>query len=82
MQTNYLKFFSGKLFTEVNLTQFKIENEIIGKLLAAQATSEERAVTVEEARFDLLEQNWLPYVAGGLFAKVKKTKSHRYYVRV
>ena len=62
--------------------QFNMENEIWDKLVAVEATSEERAVTVEEAGLEVQEQNWLPYVAGGLFAKVKKTKDNRYYVRV
>jgi len=38
------------------------------------------AVTIEEAMFDLQEQGWLSYVAGGVFSKVKKTKHQRYYV--
>ncbi|MDH4242079.1 MAG: hypothetical protein OEW48_21160 [Phycisphaerae bacterium] len=67
---------------ETYSTHLKMQNEIMDKLVAVKATSEERAVTVEEARLELQEQNWLPYVAGGLFAKVKKTKNNRYYVRV
>jgi len=37
-------------------------------------------VTIQEARFDMQEQNWLAYVAGGLFADVKKTTERRYYI--
>jgi len=69
------------MFMEINAVFLKLQNEIWEKLVALEATSEERAVTVKEAKFDLQEQNWLPYVAGGLFAKVKKTKDQRYYAK-
>ena len=49
-------------------------------LKEAGATSMQKAVTIEEARFDLQEQRWLGYVAGGFFSQVKKTKHQRYYV--
>lgn len=67
---------------ETYLVQLKMEKEIWDKLLSLQATSEERAVTIEEAKLDPQEQNWLPYVAGGFLAKIKKTKDKRYYVRI
>ena len=60
-------------------TIFRMEQSIKAKLVAAGATSEEKAVTIKEADFDMQEENWLGYVAGGLFATVKK-KSYRYYV--
>ena len=57
-----------------------IEHRISTKLVAAGATSREKAATVQEADFDDQEQNWLSYIAGGLFALVKKTRDKRYYV--
>jgi len=38
-----------------------------------------RAVTTEEAKLDLQEQQWLGYLAGGFLSKVKKTQDQRYY---
>lgn len=60
-------------------TVFKMEEGIKAKLAAAGATSEAKAVTIEEADFDMQEVNWIGYVAGGLFAVVKK-KGNKYYV--
>jgi hypothetical protein len=59
--------------------RWKIQHSIVAKLEAAGANSREKAVTAEEAGFDLQEQNWLRYFAGGLGSKVKKTKNNRYY---
>jgi len=59
---------------------FATQQRIIAKLLAMGATSREKAITAQEANLDLQEQNWLHYIAGGLFARVKKTKDKRYYV--
>lgn len=56
-----------------------MEQRIRDKLLVVGATSIDKAVREEEANLDIQEQNWLDYVAGGLFACVKKTKSGRYY---
>lgn len=64
----------------VSVTFFKMEQNIRAKLLAVDATSKGKAVTIQEADLDMQEQNWLDYVAGGLFASVKKTKDKRYYV--
>lgn len=50
--------------------------------MRVDATSKEKAVTVGEANLDRQEQNWLVYIAGGLFSKVKKTKDKRYYIAV
>jgi len=61
-------------------TIFAMQQRIIVKLLAIDATSMKKAVTAQEARLDEQEQNWLHYVAGGLISKVKKTKNKRYYV--
>ena len=60
--------------------QFKMRHRIVGKLEKAGATSMQKAVTIEEAMFDLQEQGWLSYIAGGVFSKVKKTRHQRYYV--
>jgi hypothetical protein len=57
-----------------------IEDRIRKKLVEAEATSVKKAVTIEEAKFDVQEQNWLICVAGGLFSSVKKTKDKRYYI--
>ena len=59
---------------------YKMEQCIRAKLRAAGAISREKAVTIQEAHFDMQEQNWLNYIAGGLFAAVKKTKDKRYYI--
>ena len=60
-------------------TIFKMEQSIKAKLVSAGATSEAKAVTIQEADLDMQEENWLGYVAGGLFATVKK-KGDKYYV--
>jgi len=64
----------------VSGTIYKMEQCIRAKLLAAGANSREKAVTIQEAHFDMQEQNWLNYIAGGLFANVKKTADKRYYI--
>ena len=61
-------------------TIFAIQQRIIAKLLATDATSIEKAASAQEANFDMQEQNWLCYVAGGLYSEVKKTRDKRYYV--
>ena len=59
---------------------FKMQYMIRAKLEEVGATSIEKAVTLEEAHFNLQELNWLAYVAGGLVSEVKKTKDRRYYI--
>ncbi len=59
---------------------FSMEESIRTKLLAAGATSKEKAVTAQEAHLDVQEQNWMHYIAGGMFARVKKTAANLYYV--
>ena len=71
-----------RLIETSSATFLKVEDSIRTKLVAAQAFSREQAVSVQEANLDKQEQNWLSYVAGGLFAEVKKTKDRRYYVDV
>ena len=61
-------------------TVFAMQQRIIAKLRAASATSREKAATAQEAHFDMQEQNWLCYIAGGFNSKVKKTRDKRYYV--
>ena len=61
-------------------TVYAMQQRIIAKLLATDATSIIKAVTAKGAHLDIQEQNWLNYVAGGLNSKVKKTKDKRYYV--
>jgi hypothetical protein len=63
-------------------TIFAMQQRIIGKLLATGATSIEKAASALEANFDVQEQNWLCYVAGGFASIVKATKDKRYYVAV
>jgi hypothetical protein len=64
----------------VSGTLFSMEERIKAKLVAAGATSMEKAVTAQEAHLDMQEQNWIHYIAGGLFARVKKTATNLYYV--
>ena len=59
---------------------FGLEERISAKLKKAGATSMEKAITAQEASLDMQEQNWLNYIAGGLFARIKKTKDKHYYV--
>ena len=61
-------------------TLFAVQQSIIAKLITIDATSREKAVTIQEALLDKQEQNWLNYIAGGLFSKVKKTEDKRYYI--
>ena len=63
-------------------TVFAMQQRIIAKLRERNAISIVKAVTAQEAHFDMQEQNWLNYVAGGFASKVKKTKDKRYYLVV
>ncbi len=60
---------------------FGVEERIRAKLIKAGATSHEKAVTAEQAHLDMQEENWIHYIAGGMFAGVKKTAANLYYVR-
>ena len=66
---------------EVSGILFSLEERIKGKLKAAGATSREKAITAQQADFNIQEQNWIHYIAGGMFAAVKKTGNNLYYVR-
>ena len=59
---------------------FGLEDTIRTKLIAIGATSEEKAVTCQEAHFTMQELNWMDYIAGGMFAMIKKTRNKRFYV--
>lgn len=65
---------------KVSATFLKMEYSIRAKLRSVDATSIDKAVTIEEVDLDMQETNWLDYVAGGLFSSVKKTKNKRYYI--
>jgi hypothetical protein len=60
--------------------QFKMHQRLIRKFARAGATSEDTAVTFEEADLDLQEQCWLDYFAGTFLGSIKKTKDHKYYI--
>lgn len=60
--------------------QFKMLQRIVYKIEKAGAISKKKAVTIEEAKLNLQEQNWLNYFAGIFMGKVKKTKDQRYYL--
>ena len=64
----------------VSGTLLAIQQRISTKLLEMEATSREKAVTAQDAHLDMQELNWLSYIGGGLFARVKKTEDKRYYV--
>ena len=60
--------------------QFGILQRLIRKFEKAGATSEDKAVTFDEAKLDMQEQYWLDYFAGTFLGKIKKTRDHRYYI--
>jgi len=60
--------------------QFKMELRLIRKLEKAGATSIEKAVTVMEAKFDEIEEDWIDYFAGSFLDKIKKTSNRTYYL--
>jgi hypothetical protein len=70
----------GTKMEESSRTVFEMQERIASKLRAVGANSQDKAVTAQEADLDSPEQNWLIYIAGGLFASVKKTRDKRYYV--
>ncbi len=61
---------------------FGMEERIRVKLIAVGATSHEKAVSAHDAHLDIQEENWIHYIAGGMFASVKKTPANLYYVRI
>jgi hypothetical protein len=61
---------------------YAVEARIRCKLVSMGATSKEKAVTSKQAHFTIKEVNWINYIAGGLGARVKKTRDGRFYVPV
>ena len=57
-----------------------MQHKIVRKFEKAGATSEEKAVTYEEAKLNEQEEYWLDYFAGVFLGKIKKTKNHLYYI--
>ena len=65
---------------KTSTTFLRMEYSIRDKLRSVGATSIDKAVAIEEVDLDMQELNWIDYVAGGLFASVKKTRNKRYYI--
>ena len=65
---------------KTSTTFLRMEYSIRDKLRSVGATSIDKAVAIEQVDLDMQELNWIDYVAGGLFASVKKTRNKRYYV--
>lgn len=63
-------------------TLYRIESNIKEKLVAIGATSKEKAATSQEAQFNMQEQNWMHYIAGGMFSTIKKKGNRRFYVAI
>jgi regulator of sigma D len=59
---------------------FIMLQRIITKIEKAGANSKEKAVTIEEAKLDSQEQQWLNYFAGAFLGEIKKTEDKRYYI--
>lgn len=61
---------------------YAIEARLRSKLVSLGATSKDKALTSKQANFNLEELRWIDYIAGGMFAKVKKTVDGRFYVPI
>jgi hypothetical protein len=59
-----------------------VQAGIRSKLVAMGATSQDKAATSQQARFSMKEVNWIDYIAGGMFAEIKKTGDGRFYVPI
>lgn len=59
-----------------------ITSGIRSKLVAMGATSIDKAATSQQAKFTIKEENWISYIAGGMFAEVKKTRDGRFYAPI
>jgi hypothetical protein len=68
------------IWKKLQKTVLEMQQRIASKLRAAGANSKDKAITAQEADFDDPEQNWLGYIAGGLFALIKKTQDKKYYI--
>jgi len=63
-------------------TLYAVEAGIRSKLVAMGATSIEKAATCQQAHFSIKEVNWIDYIAGGMFAEIKKTGDGQFYVPI
>jgi hypothetical protein len=59
---------------------YAIEAGIRSKLVDMGAISIDKAATSQQANLSFKEENWIDYIAGGMFAAVKRTKDGRFYV--
>jgi hypothetical protein len=59
----------------------KIKYLVEKKLLIANASSIDTAVTPDEAKLDFSESQWLMYLSGGMSSNIRKTLDNRYYLR-
>lgn len=59
-----------------------MQQRIIYKLEKAGATSIEKAVTIEQARMDSVEESWLYYFTGDYLGPIRKTENYRYYTEI
>lgn len=64
----------------ISKSMYEIELSIKSKLIAVGATTCDKAVSAKDAKLDIQEQNWLCYIAGGMFAHVKKASGNLYYI--
>jgi len=61
---------------------YAVQAGIRSKLIAMGATSRKTAATTQQADFSMKEVNWIDYIAGGMFAEIKKTGDGRFYVPI
>lgn len=61
---------------------FGIEANIRSKLVSKGATSIDKAMSSRQAGLSYQEEGWISYIAGGMFAIIKKTNDGRFYVPV
>jgi hypothetical protein len=59
---------------------YAVQAGIRSKLVAMGAISRDKAATSRQANFSMKEVNWIDYIAGGMFAEIKKTGDGRFYV--
>ncbi|UCG44540.1 MAG: hypothetical protein JSV58_03810 [Candidatus Bathyarchaeota archaeon] len=57
-----------------------MQHRILTKIRKAGGISKEKAVTVDDANFDLQELQWLDYFTGTFRGGIKRTKDNRYYL--
>ena len=59
--------------------QYKMRQRLIRKFEEVGAISKKTAVSFIDAKLDLQEQYWLPYLVGNLLGNIRKTEDNRYY---